>query len=771
MGRNRQWAGHKRKRGHDDGGLGVGDTLSKLRRDSQDSSFAESPLEALNNSHEKEADKPQGQDEGWQVVGTKRRKKNDANFPAITHSVNARLQGFVKISDLQSLVLYLLADGYAPQWVSVRHHKEIEKVVVVMVPGLEAEMFNGNIPLTASQETVASKPTYTFGADDRKNGEGAGDETASLQQPHGKLSISPDDYYPTKLASQKLPEPLEPLAHIFPHIWPIKTPGEYNRMHSPLYAMLSAPIPKPKEHKKIKGPKPPAEGKNWKNNRTAISEYIASREELEDNGFVLHPAHLHSEAERESETSRRQKACQSADDGWVDVLDIQALSEGSLPDADVEAGSVLQGRDLLVVDCEMVTTSTDKFALARISIIDWNGKTILDELVKPPDRVTDYLTPYSGITKQLLDTATMTLADIQKRLQEILKPHTVLAGHSLDSDLRALKISYPFIVDTALLYPHPKGPPQKSSLKWLCQKYLSREIQNRGGQGHDSVEDAQACLDLVKQKCERGKLWGTPDATGEPIFKRLERGGQDELENSVKGHAQGKTGAVVDWGNPMRGFGAAATVSIPCETDQEVVDGVKRAVLGDKADTKIPKGGCDFVWARLRELEALRGWFDKSRINESSERLAKVASTTTSDDTKAETNGSTNANSTTSPPPSQSTAPNGDLSSTALATAVSRTISHITTIHSFLPERTALIVYSGSGDPRDLVRMQSMQREFKAAYNTMKWDELPVKWTDVEEQTLKAAAVKARGGIGFLCVKGPEVEVRRDEKDEAGEGV
>ena len=132
------------------------------------------------------------------------------------------------------------------------------------------------------------------------------------------------------------------------------------------------------------------------------------------------------------------------------------------------------------------------------------------------------------------------------------------------------------------LYPHPKGPPQKSSLKWLTQKYIQREIQNRGGQGHDSVEDAQACLDLIKQKCERGKEWGTPDATSEPIFKRLARHGEEEVDESPSqkqannGNAKasrGRTGAVVDWGDPTRGFGGSATVAIGCENDDEVVRG------------------------------------------------------------------------------------------------------------------------------------------------------------------------------------------------------
>ncbi len=103
-----------------------------------------------------------------------------------------------------------------------------------------------------------------------------------------------------------------------------------------------------------------------------------------------------------------------------------------------------------------------------------------------------------------MDPVTTTLADIQKELLELLTPRTVLVGHSLNSDLTALKLTHPFIIDTAIIYPHPRGPPLKSALKWLCQKYLGKEIQ-KGQTGHDSIEDARAVLELVKQKCEKGE--------------------------------------------------------------------------------------------------------------------------------------------------------------------------------------------------------------------------------------------------------------------------
>jgi len=69
------------------------------------------------------------------------------------------------------------------------------------------------------------------------------------------------------------------------------------------------------------------------------------------------------------------------------------------------------------------------------------------------------------------------------------------------------------VMDTAILYPHALGTPlapRKNSLKYLTKKYLQREIQKEGGTvvGHNPVEDAQAALDLVKLKMEKGPAFG-----------------------------------------------------------------------------------------------------------------------------------------------------------------------------------------------------------------------------------------------------------------------
>ena len=344
---------------------------------------------------------------------------------------------------------------------------------------------------------------------------------------------------------------------------------------------------------------------------------------------------------------------------------------------------------------------------------------------------------YSGMTPAKLDPITTTLSDIQQRLLSLFKPTTILVGHSLEADLAAIKISHPFIVDTSILYPHPRGPPLKSSLKWLAQKYLNRAIQQgHGATGHDSIEDARAALDLVKVKCEKGPDWGTSEAAGESIFKRLGRS-----------HVAGKavTGAIVDRGNPEKGFGHSTDVCIGCESDEAVVEGVIRAIKGDPDGKVVKGGGMNFVWGRLRDLERKRGWSNEYRQAAMASKpglgdILTTNGTAASDEVEKQTPGDALLH----PPP--------DPSSTELAAAVKSTCENIKAIHDALPPCTMFIVYSGTGDPRPMAKYHEIRRRFQAEYKIKKWDELTYKWGDVEEQGLKVACRKARDGVGFVCL-------------------
>ena len=100
-----------------------------------------------------------------------------------------------------------------------------------------------------------------------------------------------------------------------------------------------------------------------------------------------------------------------------------------------------------------------------------------------------------------------TFDEVQAHVLSVLSatPTPVLLGHSLESDLKALKICHPRVIDTAVIYHHPRGKPLKPGLAWLTKKWCGREIQNRGEGGHDPEEDARACLDLLRKKVENGE--------------------------------------------------------------------------------------------------------------------------------------------------------------------------------------------------------------------------------------------------------------------------
>ncbi|OJD30940.1 exonuclease [Diplodia corticola] len=707
--------------------------------------------------HDASTDGVRRANDGWETFeskGTKKLKKipgqQSKNYPSITHSPNARLQSTVKLSDIQNLILYILSDAPSPRWVAVNNSGQIRRIVTVMVPGLEAGMFNGQISL---DEAASAQQ----------------DPVAQHNENKEKSSVSPDDYYPTQLVLEKLPEPLRLFADMFPHIWPVKSPGDdkFMRLHSPLQAILTAPIPKQKDEKK-KGPQS-ANNRNWKNKRTPITSYIAELEPmLEDDEWTIHPAMYPTPEERAECLQARGLKGKDAVHGWVDTP-VASLEDGHVPDDQIQSGSMTAGRKILALDCEMCKTGEQDFELTRISVVDWDGGVVLDELVKPERPITDYLTPYSGITEDMLKDVTTTLPDIQKRLLEIITPQTILVGHSLNSDLNALKMTHPFIVDTSFLYPHPRGRPLKCSLKWLAQKYLSKEIQKgHGSSGHDSVEDARSTLELVKQKCEKGPLWGTSEANGESIFKRLGRAPRPKNQ-TTSAVEEYRTGAVVDWGEPRRGFGAAAEVCFGCKNDEDVVANVLKAVNGVPDPTRpVSSKGVDFVWARMRELEAVRGWWTRTKTKDNAELLANALSggghdakpavatadgeTVMADEAVVKGEAASAAEGTKDQTVTADASPS-EPSTAELAAAVRKTTQRLKEMYDSLPPCTAFVVYSGSGDPREVTRLQELKKQYYREFKVKNWDENSVKWTDTEDQALRRACIRAREGVGFVVVK------------------
>lgn len=149
-------------------------------------------------------------------------------------------------------------------------------------------------------------------------------------------------------------------------------------------------------------------------------------------------------------------------------------------------------------------------ALARVSIVNFNGEQVYDSFVRPKELVTDWRTPVSGVSAKDMREA-RSLEQVQADVSKILDGN-VLVGHAVRNDLNALLLSHPKrdLRDTARHPPFRKwaggGSPR---LKILAAEILGIEIQSGA---HSSVEDARATMLLFRKdkeafEREHAKKW------------------------------------------------------------------------------------------------------------------------------------------------------------------------------------------------------------------------------------------------------------------------
>ncbi|PSN66531.1 hypothetical protein BS50DRAFT_494740 [Corynespora cassiicola Philippines] len=174
----------------------------------------------------------------------------------------------------------------------------------------------------------------------------------------------------------------------------------------------------------------------------------------------------------------------------------------------------------LSMDCEMAYT-TQGLELIRMTAVSWPAhRRALDVLVRPLGALLDLNTRFSGITKDQflnakpydpkdsrIDPKNLRIVESPLAARDLLVSYmsrsTVLMGHSLENDLRALRLIHDYVADSAICFPHKQGPPYRLKLRELAKNYLDWDIQQGGAAGHDSAEDARAAGELIRYKVMR----------------------------------------------------------------------------------------------------------------------------------------------------------------------------------------------------------------------------------------------------------------------------
>ncbi|KAK0209032.1 ribonuclease H [Desarmillaria ectypa] len=608
------------------------------------------------------------EDEGeWTKVERRKQKKAkktavkmDMTVPRFMYS-NADItqrHRAIGIEEIRDLSLHIIADAPPPNWLRIDNTPLIPKVIVLLIPGLTTELL--------------SLPPFP---------------TSLLVNPNVPIPIP----LPPKVASGGPTTNVSFIASTFSHACPTRAPGDQTRMHSVLNTFFTVPISATEKKKR----------EEQKENSERLQshdpvQYLLTKEQMIEHDYPI--------------PSYTADVFQKPDDTWVETPEEPRESLLTAPDQKKPT------RKIYSLDCEMCMTQDGK-ELARVCIIDFrSGTVIYDQLVKPSKPITDYLTRWSGITAEALAPVTTTLSQVQAHLLRILGPPAtdpsptpfltpILLGHSLESDLRALKLCHPFCIDTAVIFHHPRGRPLKPGLAWLTKKWCGREIQTRGEGGHDPEEDARACVDLLKRKLDNGPSFGEFKTDYESIFERLTRS-----KRRAGGPVGSTKGAVIDHGNPSVMHGNKATTSIGCKDDDEVLKALLEVVPSH-----------NFVFARFMALANILGWTTPKQSSDS--------------------------------PPSESAPPP---SAAQLGAVLDVLNAHLKALHSALPSRTALIIFTGHSDPRRMAALNARKAAFETAIRSGKLSDAlqpEERWTAAHVRELESAVEMTKRGLLFLGVK------------------
>ncbi|KIV85944.1 hypothetical protein PV11_01592 [Exophiala sideris] len=160
----------------------------------------------------------------------------------------------------------------------------------------------------------------------------------------------------------------------------------------------------------------------------------------------------------------------------------------------------------IALDCEMGISVTGESELIRLTAVDFfKGVVLIDRFVYPSMDMISWNTQWSGVTARDMRAAMKKGTCIFGRdiarelLWKHVAPETIVIVHGGQNDLTALRWLHSRIIDSHILESYTNVKTEGGrSLQNLCKLKLGITIRQDGVRGgHDSLEDAMACRELV----------------------------------------------------------------------------------------------------------------------------------------------------------------------------------------------------------------------------------------------------------------------------------
>ncbi|KAG8041004.1 hypothetical protein G9C98_001992 [Cotesia typhae] len=397
------------------------------------------------------------------------RIKGAGENASLTKNIDPRDRVPIFLSDIQHLLMYSLVGNDAPyspsRWCHLEKYNKVSHTVVFIVEGLSMYHFSSyeslfpNITDLLEHRLEVVTPATIGGS--------VIEQLAAVPLTTSERKKLIDKYGSLSLAEKKTGDIVKLLKYVFPMQSPVrKNSPENDKIEDKIIEL------------------PPGD-------KFPRTQLLLSLSQLIDENYPLR---------------------------WPGALDSKYNNYINTKDIYLE---VTPKSPMFGLDCEMCIT-TEGRELTRICIVDKQMNVVYETLVKPENKIVNYLTEYSGITEKLLENVTTKLSNVQQKIKELLPSDAILVGQSLCVDLDALKMMHPYIIDTSVIFNITGNRNHKSKLQVLAREFLNERIQEKKG-GHCPIEDARAALKLAQLKLANSIEFGDAFVVGQQNLEEMLR--------------------------------------------------------------------------------------------------------------------------------------------------------------------------------------------------------------------------------------------------------